>query len=315
MHPSDDELLDLALSRGEPDARENVHVRGCPDCAARYAAVLAEQDLLRAALGSPETAAARPQRRRRDHRWAVAAALLLGILTGVAVSRPLSPRRPSRSPVAFEQAESALRQIPAAIEVLRDADPARIDREFPRVLSRAEGLYGEFLEAYLDAASPLTEAQRAELRQAVDTMYASVWAQDDASKPAGAFQTALKAALNPEQYEAYQARARLDRESGWEAEIDLVTDDLAEALNLRHSEEDGIRNALRARYPKSDLPRLPLAQWPPDRLADDAELAAAIRASLAAAYHPAFEKYVEELRGDHRRAEQAARAFSAGQGR
>ena len=63
------------------------------------------------------------------------------------------------------------------------------------------------------------------------------------------------------------------------------------------------------------LPALSLAQWPPDRLADDPELSAAVKGALGNGYHPAYDAYVETVRDGHRRAERAARGFAAGQGR
>jgi hypothetical protein len=310
-HPTDDELLDLALLRGEPDAPSDQHVKSCPACAARYDAVLAEGDLLKSAFAPAERAAARP--RRRSQRWAVAAALVLGVLTGVAVSRATA--RPRMSPLLLGKVESELRKIPAEIEGLRDADPTRLESEFPRVLSRAEDLYAELLETVLDVASPLTEGQRGGIRQAVEAMYTHVWTEADAEKLVEEFRGALRAALNAEQFQALTALLRRDMESDWAAEVDIVTDDVSEALNLRFSEEERVREAVKARYPKSELPLLSLAQWPPDRLAGDPALSAAVRAALGNGYHPAYDQYVETLKDGHRRAGLAARGFASGLGR
>ncbi|HYF00314.1 MAG TPA: hypothetical protein VEJ18_15440 [Planctomycetota bacterium] len=309
-HPTDDELLELALLRGEPDAPSNAHVRDCPACAARFDAVLSEQDLLRAAF-APTAAPARP---RRSLLGAVAAALIVGVLTGIAITRA-TPTPPRTSPVSLDQAAIALRSIPAQIRTLRDADPARLEDEYPKVLSRAEALYADFLEAYLDGTSPLSESQRADLRQAVETVFARVWTEQDAEKLAESFCGALRTSLNPEQFEALRARLRLDMESDWEDEIAIVTEDVSEALDLRHREVERLRDALRARYPKTELPMLSLAQWPPDRLAEDRALADAVRGALEEGYRPGFDAYLTSLRTGRRRAEQAARAFASGQGR
>ena len=307
-HPTDDELLELALLRGEPDAPSDAHVRGCPACGARWRAVLAEQDLFKAAF---QPAVAKP--RRRSERWAVAAALVLGALAGVAVSRATAP--PRTSPFSRGAVESALRKIPAEIGDLRDADPTRLESEYPRVLSRAEDLYAELLEAVLDDASPLSTGQRGGIRQAVETMYTNVWSDGDEEKAVEAFRASLRAALNADQFHALTELLRREMESGWEAEVDIVTDDLSAALNLRYSEEERVRQAVKTRYPKSELPALSLAQWPPDRLADVPELAAAVRGALGNGYHPAFDAYLETVKDGHRRAERAARGFASGQGR
>lgn len=307
-HPTDDELLDLALLRAEPDAPPNAHLSGCSACAARYQAVLAEQDLFKAAF-QPRAAKARPEPRR----WAVAAALVFGVLAGVAASRATAP--PRRSPLSLGQAESALRRIPAEIGDLRDADPTRLEREYPRVLSRAEGLYEDFLVAYLDVVSPLSEAQRARVRQAVETMYVNAWTEENADKVVAEFRATLRAALNGEQFEALSALLARDMESDWTAEIDIVTEDVSEALNLRFSEEERVRDALKTRFPKTELPSLSLARWPPDRLAGDPALSAAVRGALGNGYHPAFDKYLDALKDGCRRAERAARGFASGQGR
>lgn len=307
-HASDDELLELALLRGEPDAPANEHVKLCPGCAARYEAVLAEQDLLKAAF-QPARPAVKPKR----ERWAVAAALLLGVLAGVAVSRATAPRR--TSPLSFEQTQSALRRIPAEIEDLRGADPTRLESEYARVISRAEDLYKDFLESWLDGASPLSDVQRAAVRQAVEAMYVKAWTEADAEKVVGEFRGALRQALNGEQFQALAALLARDMESDWVAEIDIVTEDVSEALNLRFSEEERVREALKARYPKTELPSLSLARWPPDLLADDPALSAAVKGALGNGYHPAFDKYLEAVKDGHRRAEAAARGFASGQGR
>jgi hypothetical protein len=317
-HATDDELLELALLQEEPDARENGHVTACADCRARYRQVLAEQELLRRAM-APVAAPARVERAvlaaRRPGRWATAAALLLGALTGVLVSRATTPARPTATPFSIAQAEDELRRIPAEIASLREAEPSRLENEYPRVLSRAGGLYAAFLSLYLDGASPLSDLQRGEIRHAVDALYARVWLEEDPAKLAGEFRASLHTVLNPEQFEAFQARVRLDMDSDWAAEIDIVTDDLSEALNLRFSEEERVRQALKAGYPKTELPMLSLAQWPPDRLAGDKGLASLVRRSLEAGYHVAFDAYLEALRDGHRRVEKVARAMASGQGR
>lgn len=309
-HPSDDELLEMALLRGEPDAPSNAHVRDCPACAARYDAVLSEQDLLKAAFAPT----ALPARRRRSAWGAVAAALVVGILTGVAITRATAPAA-GRSPASLDRAATALRTIPAQIRTLRDADPARLEDEYPKVLSRAETLYADFLEAYLDGISPLSPAQRREVRGAVETIFSRVWIEQDAVKLAESFCGALRPSLTPAQFDALRARLRLDMESDWEDEIAIVTEDVSEALNLRHREVERVRDALRARYPKTELPMLSLAQWPPDRLAEDGALAEVVLGALGEGHRGGFAAYMESLRTGRRRAEQAARAFASGQGR
>lgn len=310
-HPSDDELLELALLRGEPDAPKNGHVESCAACAERWRAVLAEQDLLRKAF-APAEAVARP--RRRSPKAAVAAALLLGVLAGVAASRFGAPG-PRMSPLTLAQAESALRRIPAEIEGLRAADPTRLESEYPRVLSRAEDLYGDFLLSYLGVAYPLTDAQRSSVRRAVEAMYVSAWTAGAPEEVLGEFRASLRAALDEEQYQALAALLARDMESDWEAEIDIVTHDVSEALNLRYSEEERVREALKTLYPKTELPTLSLAQWPPDRLAADPALAAAVRAALGNGYHPAYDAYLAALKDGRRLAERAGRGFASGQGR
>jgi hypothetical protein len=313
-HLSDDELLELALLRGEPDAPKNGHVETCRDCAVRWRAVLREQDLIRRAFEAPAVEKALPARRRRNDIGRIAAALLFGVVGGLAVSKASTPPRRT-SPLRFEEAHTALRRIPAEIESLRSADPARLVSEFPRVISRAEELYGEVLESYLDEAAPLSEVQRSRVRQAVETMYLHAWTDEEPDKVIGEFRDSLRTSLNPEQFAALGALLARHRDSDWDAEIDIITEDVAAALNLRYSEEERVREALRSRYPKSELPTLSLAQWPPDRLAGDPALSAAVRGSLGNGYHAEFDKYVETLRGGRRLAERAAKGFASGQGR
>jgi hypothetical protein len=318
-HVNDDELLELALLKGEPDARENAHVAACAECQARYRAVLAEQDLLRRAM-APVEAPARVERavlgpRRPSVRWAAAAALLVGALAGAGLARLSDPPRASSAPLSIVKVEDELRQIPSQIATLRDAEPSRLEHEYPRVMSRAGELYADFLSLYVEGAAPLTEEQRGEIREAVDALSTKVWLDSDAAKLAGEFRATLRSILNPPQFQAFRERLLIDMESDWAEEIDIVTDDVAEALNLRFSEEEGVRAALRAAYPKTELPLLSLAHWPPDRLAEDGTLATRVRGSLAAGYHAAFDAYVEGLRDGHRRIAKVARALASGQGR
>ena len=318
-HANDDDLLELALQRGEPDARENEHVAACADCQARYRAVLAEQDLLRRVM-APVEAPARVERavlapRRPSGRWAAAAALMVGALAGMGVARLTEPPRPATSPLTIAKLEDELRRIPVQLASLRDAAPSRLEHEYPQVLSRAGELYADFLSLYLDGASPLSPDQREEIRQAVDALSTRVWLESDAAKLAGEFRATLRTILNPPQFQAFRERTLRDMESDWAEEIDIVTDDLAEALNLRFSEEERVREALRAAYPKSELPMLSLAHWPPDRLAENSGLSARVRGSLAAGYHAAFDAYVEALRDGHRRVEKVARAMTSSQAR
>ncbi len=306
-HATDAELLEWALLQEEPDAPQPPHLKECPPCAARYEAVLAEQELLRRAF----VPAAQAPRRKAG--WAAAAALLLGALAGAVIARATVP--PRASALSLARVEGELRRIPAEIESLRDAEPSRLENEYPRVLSKAEGLYADFLSLYLDGASPLSDAQRAEIRQAVDTLYSRVWEEEDVEKLAGQFRGALQTALNADQFEAFQAQVLREKESEWAAEIDIVIDDLAEALNLRFSEEERVRDVLKARYPKTDLPMLTLAQWPPDRLAGDLGLASIVRGTLEAGYHAGYDAYLQSLRDGHRRVEKVARAMAPGLGR
>jgi hypothetical protein len=315
-HLTDDELLELALLRGEPDAPDAPHLRACAACAARLEAVRAEGDLLRRAL-PPVGGEARPPAAvpRRWNRAAVAAALLLGALAGALASRTAAPARPGGLSRSIDRVEDALRRIPEEVATLREAEPSRFEAEFPRVLTKAEALYGELLELTLGEPAPLTDGQRADIRTAVDVLYARIWTERNPVRLAEQFREALQGALAPEQFEALQARLSRDMESEWEEEIDIVSDDLAQALNLRHSEEERVRTALRSRYPRTELPLLSLAQWPPDQLAGDGGLAQAVREALPAEQRAAFDRYLEDLREDHRRVERVARGMAAGQGR
>ena len=302
QHLSDDEILELALMRGEPDAPDAPHLRECPSCAERYQAAVSEGDLLRRALppiDAPRRAVV------PGNRAALAAALLLGALLGALAFR--TSDRPSVSPRSLVRVENALRRIPGEIGTLREAEPSRLEAEYPLLLSRAEELYGEYLELTLSEPSPLTVAQRTEVRNAVDLLCRRIWTERDPVKLAVQFRESLQAALNAEQFEVFQARLLGDLENDREEEIDILSDALAEALNLRFSEEERVRTAVRSRYPRTELPRLSLAQWPPDQLAHDADLAAAVREAIPADHRGAFDRYLEALRTNQQRIERVAR--------
>ncbi len=317
-HATDDEILELALLRGEPDAPENPHVKGCPSCAARFEAVLGERDLIRRAL-PPTDASPRQQavvaRTSRWSRASLAAALLLGGLIGAAVFRTTSSSRPPASSRAIVQVETALRRIPGEIQSLRDAEPSRVEAEYPGLLTKAQALYGDLLVLALSEPAPLTDEQSAELRIAVDALSTRIWTERDPERLADEFRDSLQAALRPEQFEVFQSRFLVDLQNGREEEIDILSDVLAGALNLRFSEGEKVREALRSRYPRTELPRLSLAQWPPDQLAQDAELVGAVRDALPPEYRAAFDRYLEALRSERERVERVARAMAEGEGR
>jgi hypothetical protein len=303
-HASEDDLLDLALRAAEPDARPDPHVEACPECGARYRAVLAEQSLLRRAFAGGNAPARLAPAPKRRSLLPVAAALLFGAALG---SLFMTVPKREVDPLSLERVEDELRRIPAEVGSLRAAELARLEREVPQILSRAEALYGERLERLLDMASPLNDAQRSELRSAVDAIYDRVWTEEDGGKLAREFRETLRTALNEAQYRALEDRLARDREVEWEQELEIVLDELSEALNLRFSEAEEVRRTLREHFPKTDLPLLSMAQWPPDRLAGDRKLSGAVRKVLPAGYHAEFGRYVDALQSGRKRFEQAAR--------
>lgn len=302
-HASEDDLLEMALRAAEPDAVENPHLSSCAACAARYRAVLAEQSLLRRAFAREEAPAAAPAPRRRGLLIA-AAALFVGAMLGAFLARPGERRESGRS---LREVEDEFGRIPAELGSLREGATARLEKELPGMLSRAEALYAERLERFLDMASPLSDAQRTELRVAVDAVFARVWEEDDVDRLAREFRETLRGALDEAQYRALEERLASDRDRDWELEVEIVLDELSEALNLRFSEAAEVRRALREHLPKAELPLLALAQWPPDRLAGDRKLSGAVRTALPSGYHAEFGRYMDGLRSARRRFEQAAR--------
>lgn len=302
-HPNEDDLLELALRAAEPDAVEDPHVSSCPSCAARYRAVLAEQSLLRRAFAREE-APVRAEAPRRRGLLVAAAALFVGAMLGAFLARPAGRAEAGRS---LREMESELGRIPAELGSLRESGAERLEEEFPRILSRAEALYSERLERFLDMASPLSDAQRAELRRAVDAIFARVWDEGDVDRLAREFRETLRGALDEAQYRALEEQLASDRDREWELEVEIVLDELSEALNLRFSEAAELRRALREHLPKTDLPLLALAQWPADRLAGDRKLSGALRTALPSGYHAEFGRYVDRLNTARRRFAQAAR--------
>ena len=294
-HASEDDLLELALAAGEPDAVEDPHVSSCADCAARYRAVLAEQSLLRRAFAREPAPAEAPRRRGL---LVAAAALFVGAMLGAFLARP-GAGPGGRS---LREVEEELGRIPAELGSL---EMARLEEELPRVLSRAEALYAERLERFLDMTAPLSDEQRAELRGAVDEVFARVWTAEDVDGLAREFRETLRGALDEAQYRALEERLASDLDREWELEVEIVLDGLSEALNLRFSEAAEVRRALRQHLPKSALPLL--ARWPADRLAGDRKLSGAVRTALPTGYHAEFGRYVDGLRSTRRRFEQAAR--------
>jgi hypothetical protein len=309
-HPSDDDLLDQVLREGEPDAVSDPHLDACPSCAERYAAVRAEQALLRRSFRHAPEAAATVAFLRPRRQWAAAAAaLVLGALLGATADRLLAG---SRTPAAdLEACVQEVRRIAGRVEILREVPPARVEREFPTLLDQAHRAYGDYLEARIDTVSVLDDDQRSGLRAAVADLFKRAWVEDD--RQAGPeFRAALRRVLSANQYVAFEAFLDRDRTEGRAEEIERVTDAVAQTLNLRQSEEDRVKQALVAAYPRADLPLIPLAQWPPDELVGDGTLAGNVRAALPSDYHRAFDGYLERLRAGRGAAARAARSFMAG---
>jgi len=289
-HPSNDELLELALGGEEEAAEVDRHVRTCVDCSVRFARVRQEQDLLRAAfqiVPARDTIRRKAGQAPRFRGAAVAAALVLFAIAAAVVFRhgtTLSPSPSRRSPVALERMHRKLYAVVQKLEDSRESLAPAADEQKTRayvdLLSEEETLYAASLEGAVDPVSPLTAEQSAGLRTAVREFLGCFWQRAEAMELAARFRSRVRDLLNDAQFLAFEEYAAAEKEWDRENDIDRFTADLAQQFDLRYSETRRIREILEAQYPSEDLPLFCLALTVSDRLLDRPPLNQAVRDAL-----------------------------------
>lgn len=323
-HLTDDELLELALLGPEGREERAGHLKSCLECAARFESVEAEQHLLRDALAEPDPPArvlARMRGEASPRSWKVAAAVLAAAALATAAyalgrhsSRPRAEGpRSARSAHPLVVVKEISRRVDALNQKMAEAreellQPAghEVTREYLGWMTEAVERYSELLESYCDMAAPLTLDQQKAIRDLLVRFHSRMKNEKDRRKPVEEYKEAVREILSKEQYGAFEDYLRQETDIAWNRDVELLLEDLAEALNLRFSEVEPLRKTLVANYPKTELLMIPVWECPPDLLCADSMLAHNIRKSLKPDYHAAFDHYLERAR----RARDGARAIA-----
>ena len=141
----------------------------------------------------------------------------------------------------------------------------------------------------------LTDDQRRRMDELMGRLTSRMLAAENAATLASEYHAALKEILTPEQFTELEKWSAAEGEWARADAIELVIDELAAALDLRHSEGEQLREALDAAYPATGTYAPFLMANPSDPLLDDPKLAQAVRSDLPAAYHPTFDAYLKNL--------------------
>jgi len=326
-HWSEEELLDFAMN-AEP--REGAdHLRGCPDCGARFQRLLAEQDLLKTAFSEEASApssvrtSALAVSGRRNPISSIAALLLAFLLGGlcVLVLRPAGPEG-SAELASLRERVRALEEkgdeggrllasraavLPASLDQMRRTVNrgryAALDRGAPdlyALLSQVEAnMSAEWLTCEIseDVALPPEEEER--LRKAamrlVGELMKNGTESTETEKSVRRFEDEVRQALGSERFRhVFESRAGENRDR----EIGIVLEDLRRTLPIEDGETGPIRQILEQSLPARIAPPavvwIDLGAW--DLFQQHPEIRAAVRASLRADLRNAFDQHVEERR-------------------
>lgn len=296
-HPTDAELLDLALLPGDADRDVARHVGECPECARRFDHVKEEQSLLRRAFAPVEP----PSRKQPIRvRWVAAAALLAAVGFGAAVSLVLTAAgadRHARRALSVKQLERDLdtlhRKISDTREALAGPGSEPVAAAYVRLLSEGEDRFVELLSSYCDLTAPLLQEQKTALRSALDRFLDR--AQEERKRSEDEFLSRLANVLSRDQYDIVSEYLRQEADPARTREIDDLLEDLALALDLRSSEVGPVRGVLAQGFPKSALAAIPGVDAG-EMLVEEPILTGRIRGALRPVHHDAFDAFLARER-------------------
>jgi len=323
MHTSDDALLELALAGADGDPEAAEHVRTCVECSLRYAAVLAEQNLLRATLsGSAPPDALRRKIMPRRFPWILAgaaAAALLGLSLAFLAFRP--GRAPSgasgttMTPADIERTRNGLRAIVQELEDARDTLASPVDdrtaKTYAKLLHEKEKLYADALGSYLNFFSPLSSKQVEELRRIVHEFGTRAAEEADVRRLAEEYRARARSLLNDTQELAFEEYTREEIEWDRKNDIDMLTEDLAQEFDLRYSDVRKVREILEEKYPRSEIPMFCLGWYASDTLSEDSFLSDSVRKALDSSHHSALDGYLKEVRLSREESNRIAREYGS----
>ncbi len=305
IHPSDEDLLDLALTGDDADVRD--HAAACAGCRARLDAVEREQRLIKSAFDEIDL----PSRLRdalapRPPRWPWAVAAAAVVLLGTTILFALQARQWKREAARLAAAAA----VPRPASDVRRLEPEDGRLKLKNVAHqmnemRSEGQIPEFVQEFgamravvvetMTYAVTLSDEQRRRLDEAVSRLTDRMCEGEPAGRLAGDYRLAMKEILSAEQFVEFETLSQ--EEAIWARmdAIDLLAGELAAELDLRHSEQEHLRATLDEVYPTPEACAPFLMANPSDPLQDDPKLAAAVRRALAASYHGKFDQYLKEL--------------------
>ena len=305
IHPSDEDLLDLALSGDDADVRD--HAASCADCRARLEAVEREQRLITSAFDDVEMPghlrdAIAPRRGRWIWLAAPAAAILLATTVAFALqahhwkkeagrlATEAAAPRPAPEQHRFEPEDGRLKLKNVAHQV----SEKRADGQIVEFMQGLDTMRTVVIESMNDAVT-LTEEQRHRMDEIVSHLTERMCAGEPTSKLAQEYRAAMKDLLTAEQLAAFEKSAQEEAEWARSDAIDLLAEELAAELDLRHSEQERLREVLDEVYPTPEACAPFLMANPSDPLQDDPKLAAAVRRALDESYLDKFDAYLKEL--------------------
>ncbi len=301
IHPGDDELLDHALF-GDPDVA--AHLAACTECRARADLFAEEQRLLRKAA-SPVAAPAKLRPRPAPSsawKWsAIAAMTLLGFVSaGGAYAFAESQRLRGENARLRQQNVAAPSRVPESAQLvsLRDSfrnvtrglQESRWEPDPRKSLALLEIECGVGYEiAELASRMELTDEQVERLRRGLTALYRSP--ADYESK----YGTLLRDTLTPAQMKEVERMEAEQAEEMRAMEIDMLVEELAEAVDLPPSMQEKMRARIDERLPRRKV-AIVAVEFGAGALLEDAKLSAAVRELLTPEKAKAYDAWLEQTK-------------------
>jgi len=307
IHPGDDELLDHALF-GDPDVA--AHLPACAECRARAELFAEEQRILRKAaapVAAPVNLRPRPAPSSAWKWSAIAAMVLLGFVSAAgAYAFAETQRLRGETAKLRDQIRTAPSRVPPSAQLvsLRDSfrnvtrglQESRRDPNPRKSLAELEiecGVGYEITE--LLSLMELTEDQIERLRRGLTVLYRESRTAADPAAYETKYRAILRESLTPAQMKEVERMEAEQEEEMREMEIDMLVEELAEAVDLPPS----MQERMRARIGES-LPRRKMAivsvEFGAGALLDDAKLSASVRELLSPEKAKAYDAWLEQTR-------------------
>jgi hypothetical protein len=301
IHPGDDELLDHALF-GDPDVA--AHVAACAECRARAELFAEEQRILKKAA-TPVAAPVKLRPRLAPSsawKWpAIAAMVLLGFVSAAgAYAFAETQRLRGETAKLREQIRTVPSRVPESAQLvgLRDSfrnvtrglQESRWEPDPRKSLAQLEIECGVGYEiAELASRMDLTDEQVDRLRRGLTALYRSP--ADYETK----YGTLLRETLTPAQMKEVERMEAEQEEEMREMEIDMLVEEIAEAVDLPPSMQERMRMRIDERLPRRKV-AIVAVEFGAGALLDDAKLSAAVRELLSPEKAKAYDAWLAQTR-------------------